>query len=59
MMKTGEFSRFNYGDKKNRKIYKNAVPTPYEVTNLKNNLKDIPILLIVGGHDSLVHPADY
>ena len=59
MMKTGEFSRFNYGEKKNRKIYKDAVPTPYEVSNLKNNLKEIPILLIAGGRDSLVHPADY
>ena len=34
-VKTGEFRQYNYGIKKNMKIYKNFEPSKYDLKNIK------------------------
>lgn len=59
MMKSGDFAPFNYGELKNKRIYKNPTPPPYDVSRLRNDLARVDMLLITGGRDSMIHPKDY
>ena len=55
LLDTGEFKKFDYGEKENLKRYGHATPPSY---NLKN-IKGFNINLVCGTEDELVTPEDY
>ena len=60
MMRAGYFQMFDFGTPEANQIaYGQSYPPRYDTTKFKTNLDSVKILLIAGGNDALVQPADF
>ena len=59
MFDSGAFQRMDYGEEENMKIYGQPTAPLYDIEALKENLKDMPMMLVRGEVDSLVTEKDF
>jgi pimeloyl-ACP methyl ester carboxylesterase len=58
-IRSGEFRQFDYGKDENEQRYGNKSPPQYDMSDFKNRLADVDILLFVGTNDYLVAADDF
>jgi lysosomal acid lipase/cholesteryl ester hydrolase len=58
-MRSGVFSKFDYGKEKNLEVYGTELPPRYDTAFMASNIRKYPTLLIRGENDYLVDSTDF
>jgi pimeloyl-ACP methyl ester carboxylesterase len=59
LMRSGNFQRFDFGEEENMRVYGQPTAPLYDLEFMKENLKDLDMLLVRGGSDGLVSQPDF
>lgn len=59
MMNSGNFQRFDYGQEENINVYGQPTPPLYSVENLRQNVRNLNMLLLRGENDALSDKEDF